>query len=84
MHVPPVLGAPAAEPDMPPLLFEPLPAAPGLPAVLTFPGAPDEALVEPAVSEPALALALAPPEPSGDSPTAPLSHEGKSNALSAT
>ena len=81
MHVPPLLGAPAAEPDMPPVLSEPvLPDAPGLPAVPTLLGAPDEALAEPA--EPA--LALVPPEPSGDSPSAPLSHEGKSNALSAT
>jgi len=55
-----------------------------LPAVPTLPGAPDEALTEPAVSEPLPALALAPPESSGDSPSAPLSHEGKSNALSAT
>jgi hypothetical protein len=80
-----VLGAPAAEPDVPPALSKPvLPDAPGLPAVPTLPGAPDEALAEPALSELLPALALAPPEPSGDSPTAPLSHEGKSNALSAT
>ena len=70
---------------MPPVLSEPaLADAPELPAVSMLPGAPDEALAEPAVSEPLPALALAPPELSGDSASAPLSHEGKSNALSAT
>jgi len=83
-----VLGAPPVALDMPPLLESELPPAPGfeLPAVPTSPGAPEEALDEPAVSAPlpAFALAFAPPESSGDSPTPPLSQADSSNALSST